>query len=97
VEVRRADGSIGVKMTTKAKCLKLAAEHGLTLDYSLGYTKSSSVDLPDGYVDFDGRTGLCFEVYEMSAAQFWKEVYQDIESVVMAKARWQKVSELVGA
>lgn len=82
-------------MTTKAKCLELAAQHGITLNYSMSaYSKSSSVDLPDGYVDFDGRTGLCFEVEEYSAKEFWKAVYGDIQSVVMCKDRWQKISEL---
>ncbi len=85
-------------MTTKAKCLKLANEHGLTLDYSMNaHSKSSSVDLPDGYLDSDGRTGLCFEVYETSAAQFWKDVYSDIETVLASKHRWQKVSDMAVA
>ena len=80
-------------MTTKAKCFALANEHGLTIDYSFDrWCKSSSVDLPDGFIDFDGRTGLCFETYECSAKDFWKAVYYDAESIVAMKHKWQKVS-----
>lgn len=79
-------------MTTKAKCFELASQHGLTIDYSFrAYRKSSSVDLPDGYVDFDGRTGLCFETEECSAADFWKAVYGDVQSIIAMKDYWQKI------
>jgi len=86
-------------MTTKAKCFELANEHGLTITYSFrGYEKSSSVDLPDGFQDYDGRTGLCFETYEQTAKDFWKAVYGDIEQLVMMKDRWTQIErELVSA
>lgn len=84
-------------MTTKAKCFALANEHGLTIDYAFdrkSTLKSSSVDLPDGFIDYDGRTGLCFETYECSAKNFWKAVYDDVESTIAMKDKWQKVSYL---
>jgi hypothetical protein len=77
-------------MTTKKKCFELAAEHGLTIDYSLGGDKFCSVDLPDGFLDSDGRTGLNFEGFEMNAREFWKAVYMTIEEIVIAKHRWTK-------
>ena len=80
-------------MTTKKKCFELAAEHGLTIDYSLGYTKASSVDLPDGYLDYNGRTGMCFEAEELSAKDFWKAVYGDIESVIAMKEYWTRIDD----
>lgn len=80
-------------MTTKAKCFALANEHGLTIDYSFDdWRKSSSVDLPDGFIDYDGRTGLCFESYDLSAKDFWKAVYDDVRSTIAMKDKWQKVS-----
>jgi len=86
-------------MTTKAKCFDLARKHGLTIEFSFrnGW-KSSSVDLPDEYVDSEGRTGLCFEVCETSAKDFWKAVYGDIEELVMTKDSWTQIEkELVSA
>lgn len=77
-------------MTTKKKCFEVAGQHGLTIDYSLGYTKFCSVDLPDGFLDFDGRTGLNFEAYEMDAKEFWKAVYMTIEEILIAKDDWKK-------
>jgi hypothetical protein len=77
-------------MTTKKKCFEVAAEHGLTIDYSLGGDKFCSVDLPDGFLDSVGRTGLNFEGFEMNAREFWKAVYMTIEEVVIAKHRWTK-------
>ena len=77
-------------MTTKAKCFELAQKHNLTISYGFSsYCKSSSVDLPDGFLlSFNASTGLCFEEYEMSAKDFWKAVYNDIETIVMNKDRW---------
>lgn len=81
-------------MTTKAKCFALAQKHNLTIDYGFSsYSKSSSVDLPDGFTDSEGRTGLNFEVYEYSAKDFWKGVYGDIETIVINKDQWIKISE----
>lgn len=80
-------------MTTKKKCFEVAAKHGLTIDYSLGDTKFASVDLPDGFLDFDGRTGLNFEGFEMNATEFWKAVFMTIEEVVVAKSSWTKISD----
>lgn len=79
-------------MTTKAKCFDLASKHGLTIEFSFrnGW-KSSSVDLPDGYVDYDGRTGLCFETCETSAKDFWKSVYADVQDIITMKHRWKKI------
>lgn len=78
-------------MTTKKKCFELAAEHGLTIEYSFDdWRKSSSVDLPDGYLDSDGRTGMCFEVYELTAKDFWKAVYGDIETIIAMKEYWTR-------
>jgi hypothetical protein len=78
-------------MTTKAKCFALAQKHGLTISYGFSsHSKSSSVDLPDGFLDFDGRTGLCFEAEELSAKDFWKAVYGDIESTIAMKRYWTK-------
>ena len=80
-------------MTTRAKCFALAAEHNLTIDYGFSsYSKYSSVDLPEGFLDYDGRTGLYFEVHELSAKEFWREVYTDIQSVIMAKDKWTKTT-----
>ena len=48
-------------MSKKAKCFELANEHGLTIFYDFdrkSTLKSSSVDLPDGFLDYDCRTGL---------------------------------------
>jgi hypothetical protein len=77
-------------MTTKAKCFALAKEHNLEISYafsSLG--KSSSVDLPDGFLlSSTGSTGLCFHTYEATASEFWKAVYGDVETIVMNKSRW---------
>ena len=77
-------------MTTKAKCLALANKHNLTISYGFNsYSKSSSVDLPDGFLlPSTGSTGLCFETYESSAKDFWKAVYGDIQTIVMEKPRW---------
>jgi hypothetical protein len=36
------------------------------------------------------RTGLCFEVEESSAKDFWKAVYGDIESIIAMKEYWTK-------
>jgi hypothetical protein len=80
-------------MTTKKKCFEVAGQHGLTIDYSLGDTKFASVDLPDGFLDYDGRTGLNFEAYEMDAKEFWKAVYMTIEDIVVAKKKWTKSSD----
>jgi hypothetical protein len=80
-------------MTTKKKCFEVAAEHNLTIDYSMNGDKFCSVDLPDGFLDSDGRTGLNFEAYEMNAKEFWKAVYQTIEEVVIGKRRWTKSSD----
>ena len=78
-------------MSTKAKCFALAEQHDLTISYSFnGWSKSSSVDLPDGFVDYDGRTGLCFETYEDSAKEFWKAVYGDVQSIIAMKDKWEK-------
>ena len=77
-------------MTTKKKCFEVAAKHGLTIDYSLGGDKFCSVDLPDGFLDSDGRTGLNFEGFEMTAREFWKAVYITIEQIVVAKRSWTK-------
>jgi|LakMenEpi03Aug12_release.lakeMendotaPanAssembly.Ray.scaffolds.fasta_scaffold536927_3 hypothetical protein len=78
-------------MSTKAKCFALANQHGITIEYYFDdWRKSSSVDLPDGFVDDNGRTGLCFESYEDSAKEFWKAVYGDIQTIVACKDRWQK-------
>lgn len=81
-------------MTTKAKCFELANKHGLTIDYSFrGYWKSSSVDLPDGFVDHEGRTGLCFETCETSAKEFWIAVYGDVQTIIDMKDRWVKLNQ----
>jgi hypothetical protein len=82
-------------MTTKAKCFALASQHGLTISYGFSsYCKSSSVDLPDGFLlSFSGSTGLCFETHESSAKDFWKAVYGDVETIVMDKPRWIKEVE----
>jgi hypothetical protein len=78
-------------MTTKAKCFALAKNHNLSISYGFSsYCKSSSVDLPDGFLDYNGRTGLCFEVEESSAKDFWKAVYGDIESIIAMKEYWTK-------
>lgn len=78
-------------MTTKAKCFALAAEHNITIDYSFtSHSKYSSVDLPEGFLDYDGRTGLCFEVDELSAKEFWRAVYYDVDSIVRMKDKWIK-------
>lgn len=79
-------------MTTKAKCFALANEHNLTISYGFSsYCKSSSVDLPDGFLlPSTGSTGLCFETYEDSAKDFWKAVYGDIQTIVAEKNRWLK-------
>ena len=82
-------------MSKKAKCFELANEHGLTIYYAFdrkSTLKSSSVDLPDGFLDYDGRTGLYFDVYEFSATDFWQAVYENIEYIIMNKKRWQKDS-----
>lgn len=85
-------------MTTKAKCFALAQKHNLTIDYGFSsHSKSSSVDLPEGLLDYDGRTGLCFEVEELSAKDFWKAVYGDIESIVMMKDYWTQDPDYVKA
>jgi hypothetical protein len=82
----------GVEMTTKAKCFALAEQHNLTINYRFdSWRKSSDVDLPDGYQDFDGRSGLCFETYDGSAKDFWKAVYGDIQSIVAMKHLWEKI------
>jgi hypothetical protein len=77
-------------MTTKAKCLALAKKHNLELSYGFSYLgKSSSVDLPEGFLlSSTGSTGLCFHTYEATAAEFWKAVYGDIETIVMDEPRW---------
>jgi hypothetical protein len=77
-------------MTTKAKCFALAEKHNLLISYGFNsYCKSSSVDLPDGFLlPSTGSTGLCFETYESSAKDFWKAVYGDIETIVSEKDRW---------
>jgi hypothetical protein len=77
-------------MTTKAKCFALAKKHNLSISYGFSsYCKSSSVDLPDGFLlPSTGSTGLCFETYESSAKDFWKAVYGDIETIVSEKDRW---------
>jgi hypothetical protein len=81
-------------MTTRAKCFALAAEHNLTIDYGFSsHSKYSSVDLPEGFLDYDGRTGLYFEVHELSAKEFWREVYTDIQSVIMAKDKWIRIAQ----
>ena len=83
-------------MTTKAKCFELANKHNLTIDYAFSsHSKYSSVDLPDGFLDADGRTGMCFEVEELSAKDFWKAVYGDIETIIMNKDRWTTTEEAV--
>jgi hypothetical protein len=85
-------------MTTKAKCFALAQKHNLTIDYGFSsHSKSSSVDLPEGLLDYDGRTGLCFEVEELSAKEFWKFVYGDIQSLVKMKDYWTKNPDYVEA
>ena len=82
-------------MTTKAKCFALATEHGLTINYAFSsHSKSSSVDLPDGFLlGSTGSTGLCFETYESSAKDFWKAVYGDVTTIVIGKERWIKEVE----
>lgn len=78
-------------MTTKAKCFALAAEHNITIDYSFtSHSKYSSVDLPEGYLDYDGRTGLTFSIEECSAKYFWRAVYYDVDSIVRMKDKWIK-------
>jgi hypothetical protein len=79
-------------MTTKAKCFALAKEHNLTISYGFSsYCKSSSVDLPDGFLSpSTGSTGLCFETYESSAKDFWKAVYGDVQTLVAEKKSWVK-------
>jgi hypothetical protein len=78
-------------MTTKARCFALAQKHNLTISYGFSsHSKSSSVDLPDGFLDFDGRTGLCFEAEELSAKEFWRAVYYDVDSIIRMKDKWVK-------
>jgi hypothetical protein len=85
-------------MTTKAKCFALAAEHNLSISYGFtSHSKYSSVDLPEGFLDYDGRTGLYFEVHELSAAEFWRAVYYDVDSIVRMKDKWIKDPDYISA
>jgi hypothetical protein len=85
-------------MTTKAKCLALDKEHNLTIDYSFSvHSKYSSVDLPEGYLDYDGRTGLTFSVEELTAKEFWRAVYGDIDSIIRMKDKWIKDPDYIKA
>jgi len=80
-------------MTTKAKCFALAQEHGIEiLAHKGSYGWECDLNIPDGYTleDFDGaRTGLSFSGVE-TAKEFWKAVYEDIETCIAYKP-WHKV------
>jgi hypothetical protein len=82
-------------MTTKAKCFKLAKEHGIEIDYyKFRGFYSTDLSCPDGFQleDFEGaRSGLSMSGIE-TAKELWKEIYFDLETMIGYKP-WHKVPQ----
>jgi len=84
-------------MTTKCKCVRLAAQHGITIEIvDFGHQKMSNVDLPNGYqfaVEDDQR-GLCIYYNKpIKMAEVWACVFGDINTLIDGKEYWHKVNE----
>ena len=85
----------GLKMSTRAKCYKLAASNDIEIEIDktwLGYEYSLSV--PKGYQleDYEGaRKGLSIYGCE-SAKVLWAELYHDLETIISYKP-WFKIPD----
>jgi hypothetical protein len=81
-------------MTTKAKCLALAAEHQISIDVHENFGFEYSLSLPRGLQleEYEGsRTGLCR--YDIpTKKELWRDVFADLRTMICHKP-WPKVSE----
>ena len=82
-------------MTTKAKCIALAAEHSIEIyACKLGDGWHCDLSIPDGFTleDYEGAmTGLTIWGVE-TAKEFWKSVYGDLLTCIDYKP-WHKITE----
>jgi hypothetical protein len=82
-------------MTTKKKCMELAAEHQIEISYSKNrYGWECDLYIPNGYTleDYRGaRTGLTFSGVD-TAKKFWQSVYEDLQTCISYKP-WFKVPD----
>ena len=80
-------------MTTRAKCLALAAEHKITVTVHSNFGYEYALDLPKGMQleEYDGaRTGLCR--YDIpNRRELWRLMAADLRTMI-SYMPWSKVS-----
>jgi len=80
-------------MTTKKKCLELAAQHGITIDYNSSRgSYFFHISLPAG-LGFMGQTGLTMYLSDgKSAAELWRECWTDLQ-VCLEYQPWERLED----
>ena len=81
-------------MTTKAKCFKLAEEHGIEIYIHKNWDWEFMLSTPEGYQleEFEGAS-QGFSMCDIpTKAELWKEIYSDLNSMLSYKP-WFKVPE----